>query len=338
MLYLQHAPVRTSLHLLAVPALRTCHRPLCTCRLFLATQAIRPVTRLRPPAPPPPCSACHPHSHHLFSRACRMLCLQHAPVHPSLHLLAVPALRTCHSPLRPCRLSLSTQAIRPVTRLRPPAPPPPCSARHPHSHCLFSRACRMLCLQHAPIRLSLHLLAVPALRTCHRPSRPCRLSLAPQAIRPVMRLLPPAPPPPCSAHHPHSHRLFSRACRMLCLQNAPVRPSLHLLAVPALRTCHRPLRPCRPSLATQATRPVTRLRPPAPPPSYSARHPHLHRSLSHVCDPQHVPARPPLYLLAVPVTRTCTVLLAMSAILSTRPLARPSTSSPWPSPALAPLS
>ena len=259
-----------------------------------------------------------------------MLCLQYTPVRPSLHLLAVPALRTCHRPLRPCRLSLATQAICPVTRLRPPAPPPPCSARNPHSHRPFSRACRMLCLQHAPIRPSLHLLAVPALRTCHRPLRPCRLSLATQAIRPVTRLRPPAPLPPCSARHPHSYRLFSRACRMLCLQHMPVRPSLHLLAVPALRTCQRPLCPCCPSLATQATRPVTRLRPRAPPPSCSAHHAHLHRSLSRVCDPQHVPARPPLYLFAVPVTRTCTVFLAVSAILSTRPLARPSTSSLCP--------
>ena len=68
-------------------------------------------------------------------------------------------------------------------------------------------------------------------------------------------------------------------------QHAHVRPSLHLLAVPAPRTCHLPLRPCHPSLATRATCPVTRLRPPAPPPSCSARHPHSHHSLSPVCDP-----------------------------------------------------
>ena len=237
-----------------------------------------------------------------------MLCLQHAPVRPSLQLLAVPAPRTCHRPLRPCSLSLATQAIRPVTRLRPPAPSPPCSAHYPHLHRLFSRVCRMLCLQHAPIRPSLHLLAVPALRTCHHPLRPCLPSLATQAIRPVTRLRPPAPPPPCSIRHPHSHRLFSRVCRMLCLLHAPVCPSLHLLAVPLPRTCPRPLRPCHPSLAT---RPYAWVRD---------------------C------VRPPLYLLAVSVTHTCAVLLAVSAILSTCLLARPSTSSQCPLPALAPFS
>ena len=265
-----------------------------------------------------------------------MLCLQHAPVRPSLHLLTVPALSTCHRPLRPCRPSLATQAIRLVTRLRPPAPPPPCSARHPYLHHLLSRVCRMLCLQQAPVRPSLYLLAVPAPRTCHLPLRPSRSSLATQATCPVARLRPPTPPPPCSARHPHSHRLFSPACRMLCLQHAPVRPSLHLLGMPTLRTCHHPLHPCRPSLATQAIRPVTRLRPPAPPPSCSARHPHSHHSLSRVCDPQHVPARLPLYLLAVPVTRTCTVPLAVSAIHSTCPLARPFTFLQCPSHALVP--
>ena len=267
-----------------------------------------------------------------------MLCLQHAPVHLSLHLLAMPPLRTCHRPLRPCRPSLATQAIRPVTRLRPPAPPPPRSARHLHSHHLFSHVCRMLCLQHAPVRPSLHLLAVPALRTCHRPFRLCRLSLATQTIRPVTRFRPPAPPPSRSARHPHSHRLFSRVCRMLCLQHAPVRPSLHLLAMPALHTCHRPLRPCCPSLATQTTHPVTQLRPPAPLPPRSARHPHLYRSLSCARDPQHMPALPPLYLPLVPVTRTGTVLLAVSATLSTGPLAHPSTFSQCPSTELVPFS
>ena len=77
---------------------------------------------------------------------------------------------------------------------------------------------------------------------------------------------------------------------------------------------------------------------PAPPPPCSVRHPHLHHPLSRVCDPQHVPAGPPLYLLTVPVTRTCTILLAVSAILSTCPLARPSTSLQCPSSALAPFS
>ena len=192
-----------------------------------------------------------------------------------------------------------------AARARPPVPPPSRRARTPHLPPSF-----------APVT------TVPG-HSGHTPG---------YAIASAR------PPPPCSARHPHSHRLFSRACRMLCLQHAPVRPSLHLLAVPALRTCHRPLRPCRPSLATQATCPVTGLRQPAPSPSCSARHPHLHRSLSRVCDPQHVPARPPLYLLAVPVTRTCTVLLAVSAILSMRLLARPSTSLQSLSPTLAPFS
>ena len=217
----------------------------------------------------------------------------------------------------------------------PPVPPPSRRARPPHLPPSFTS---MLCLQHAPVRPSLHLLALPALRTCHRPLRPCRPSLASQAICPVTRLRPPAPLPPCSARHPHSHHLFSRVCRMLCLPHAPVRPSLHLLAVPSLHTCHRSLCPCRPYQATQATHPVTRLRPPAPLPPRSAHHPHLHRSLSRVCNPQHMPTCPPLYLLAVPATRTCTVLLAVSATLSTRPLARPSTFWQYPSPALAPFS
>ena len=114
---------------------------------------------------------------------------------------------------------------------------------------------------------------------CFRPSRPCRPSLA-------------------AAAWP-----FARSRRS-------IRPPLHLLAVLAIRTRTRPFgRAC---LAVRA-------RPPVPPRSCSARHPHSHRPLSRVCDHQHVPAGPPLYLLAVPVTRTCTVLSAVSASPSTCP-------------------
>ena len=64
---------------------------------------------------------------------------------------------------------------------------------------------------------------------------------------------------------------------------------------------------------------------------------YLHRSFSPVCDPQHVPALLPLHLLAVPVTLTYTVLLAMSTTLSTCPFARPPSSSPCPFHARAPV-
>ena len=131
--------------------------------------------------------------------------------------------------------------MRLVTRLRPPALPPSCSARHPHSRRLLSRVCRMSCLQHAPVRPSLHLLAVPALRTCHRPLRPCR----PAAVaRPYARL---------------------RDC---------VRPPLHLLAAPVTRTR---------TVLLAVSVSSARARPPAPLPSRSARHPHLHRPVSRVC-------------------------------------------------------
>ena len=77
---------------------------------------------------------------------------------------------------------------------------------------------------------------------------------------------------------------------------------------------------------------AARARPPVPPPSRRARPPHLPPSFARL----HDCVRPPLHLLAVPVIRTRTVLLAVSAILSTCPLARPSTFSQCPSPALAP--
>ena len=120
-----------------------------------------------------------------------------------------------------------------------------------------------------------------------------------------------------------------------------VHPPLHLLAVLATRT--RTV-----SLAVPAgcfvcsTRPSARsstfsLYPPSAPATVlyaRATHPRPLRPHARLRNC----VRPPLHLLAVPVTRTCTVLLAVSAILSTCPLARPSTSSQCLSPALAPFS
>ena len=51
-----------------------------------------------------------------------------------------------------------------------------------------------------------------------------------------MRLHPPAPPPPCSARHPHLHRSFSRVCRMSYRSTCPSRQSLRHHAVPVPRT------------------------------------------------------------------------------------------------------
>ena len=116
---------------------------------------------------------------------------------------------------------------------------------------------------------------------------------------------------------------------------SPVPPPSRRARPPHLPPSFAPVPPVR---GHPAIRPVTRLRSPAPLPSCSARHPYLRRPLSRVCDPQHVPARPPLHLLAVPVTRTCTVLLAVSATLSTCPSARPPSSSPCLSHARTPIS
>ena len=172
-----------------------------------------------------------------------MLYLQHAPVRPSLHVLAVPALRTCHRPLCPCRPSLATQAIRPVTRVRPPAPPPARSARHPHSHRLFSCVCRM---------------HVCSTRPSARPSTfsPCQLS-APATVL-CARAAPPWPPRP-----------YARLCDC-------VHPPLRLLAVLATRT--RTI-----SLAVSAgCMSAARARPPVPPPSRRARPQHLPPSFAPV--------------------------------------------------------
>ena len=118
-----------------------------------------------------------------------------------------------------------------------------------------------------------------------------------------------------------------------------VRPPLHLLAV--LATCTRTV-----SLAVPTGCYVCSTRASAHPSTFSPCPPSAPATVLCARAARHWPLRPyarlrdcvhpPLHLLAVPVTRTRTVLLAVSVILSMCTLPRPSTSSQCPSPAFAP--
>ena len=175
-----------------------------------------------------------------------------------------------------------------AARARPPVPPPSRSARYTHLRRSLSRVCDP---QHVPARPSFYRLAVPVTCTCHRPLRLCRPSPAAVA-RPYARL---------------------RDC---------VRPSLHL-AVPVTRTrtvllavsagCH--VCSTRPS-----ARPSTLQCPPSALAPASSRVCSLRGPLARL---QHVPVRPSLHRLAVLVTRTYTVLLAVSASPQHVPARRP---------------
>ena len=260
---------------------------------------------------------------------------------PPLHLLAVLATRTRTVPLAVpagCYVCSTRPSAHPSTFL-------PCPPSAPATVLCSLADCPWPLRPYARlrdcVRPPLHLLAVLATRTRTVPiavPAGCYVCSTHPSARPsTFSPCPPSAPATvlCArADYPWPLRQYAR------LRDC-IRPPLHLLAVLATRTRTVPL-------AVPAGCYVCSSRPSARPSTFSPCPPSAPATVLCARAARAWPLRPhaglrdcvcpPLHLLAVPVTHTCTVLLAVSAILSTCPLARPSTSPQYPSPALAPFS